>query len=254
MRLEGKVAVVTGSSSGLGRATAVLFAKEGAKVVVNADRNVAGGEETVRMIREAGGEAVFVHGSVSSAVDCKRMVRAAIDTFGRLDILVNNAGIEIRGGVLTLSEEDWDGMLDVDLKGIFMCSREAIPEMIKVGGGSVVNVASVLSFDVVPERAAYVAAKGGVIQLTKSIALDCARYNVRCNALVPGFFLTPMLEQSLTDSGDYEGTKKTLENKSVFGRSGRPEELAYAALFLASDESSFTTGSVLHCDGGWFVS
>ena len=115
------------------------------------------------------------------------------------------------------------------------------------------NVASVLSYDVVPERAAYVAAKGGVIQLTKSIALDCGKHNIRCNALVPGFFLTPMLEQSLKDSGDYEGTKRTLENKSVFGRAGRPDELARAALFLASDESSFTTGSVLHCDGGWFV-
>ena len=253
MRLEGKVAIITGSSSGLGRATAVLFAKEGAQVVVNADHNVAGGEETVRLVRAAGGEAVFVHGSVSKAADCKRMVKAAIDSFGKLNILVNNAGIEIRGGILTLSEEDWDGMLDVDLKGIFMCSREAIPEMIKAGGGSVVNVASVLSFAVVPERAAYVAAKGGVIQLTRSIALDCARYNIRCNALIPGFFLTPMLEQSLTDSGDYEGTKKTLENKSVWGRAGRPEELAYSALFLASDESSFTTGSVLRCDGGWDV-
>ena len=254
MRLEGKVAIITGSSSGLGRATAVLFAKEGAKVVVNANKNISGGEETVQLIREAGGEAVFVQASVAKSADCKRLVKTSIDSYGRLDVLVNNAGIEIRGGVLTLSEEEWDAMLDVDLKGIFLCSREAIPEIIKAGGGSVVNVASVLSYDVVPERAAYVAAKGGVIQLTRSIALDCAQYNVRCNALVPGFFLTPMLEQSLTDSGDYEGTKKTLENKSVFERGGRPEELAYSALFLASDESSFTTGSVLHCDGGWFVS
>jgi len=254
MRLEGKVAIVTGSSSGLGRATAILFAKEGAKVVVNADRNVAGAEETVRTIKEAGGEAFFVQASVASSDDCKRLVKAAIDTYGRLDVLVNNAGVEIRGGILSLSEEDWDKMLAVDLKGIFLCSREAIPEMIKVGGGSVVNVASVLSFDVVPERAAYVAAKGGAIQLTKSIALDCAQYNVRCNAVAPGFFHTPMLEQSMTDSGDYEGTHKELMNRSVFHRGGRPEELAYAALFLASDESSFTTGAVLHSDGGWFLS
>lgn len=253
MRLEGKVAIVTGSSTGLGRATAILFAKEGAKVVVNADRNVAGGEETVRTIKEAGGEAIFVQASVASSQDCKRLVKAAVDTYGHLDILVNNAGIEIRGGVLSLTEEDWDKMLAVDLKGIFLCSREAIPEMIKVGGGSVVNIASVLSFDVVPERAAYVAAKGGVIQLTRSIALDCAQYNIRCNTLSPGFFVTPMLEQSMIDSGDYEGTKKHLMSKSVFNRAGRPEELAYAALFLASDESSFTTGSVLQCDGGWFL-
>ena len=253
MRLEGKVAVVTGSSSGLGRATAVLFAKEGARVVVNADRNVAGGEETVRMIKEAGGEAIFVKASVAVSKDCKRLVQTAIDTYGRLDILVNNAGVEIRGGVLTLTEEEWDKMLAVDLKGIFLCSREAIPEMIKVGGGSVVNITSVLSFDVIPERAAYCAAKAGAIHLTKSIALDCAQYNVRCNALGPGAFHTPLLEQSMIDSGDYEGTKAVLTNKSVFGRMGRPEESAQAALFLASDESSFITGSVLQCDGGWFL-
>lgn len=253
MRLEGKVAIVTGSSSGLGRAIAVLFAKEGARVVVNADRNVAGGEETVGMIKKAGGEAIFVKASVAVSEDCKRLVRTAVDTYGRLDILVNNAGVEIRGGVLTLTEEEWDKMLAVDLKGIFLCSREAIPEMIKVGGGSVVNITSVLSFDVIPERAAYCAAKAGAIHLTKSIALDCAQYNVRCNALGPGAFHTPLLEQSMIDSGDYEGTKAVLTNKSVFGRMGKPEELAQAALFLASDESSFITGSVLQCDGGWFL-
>lgn len=253
MRLEGKVAIVTGSSSGLGRATAVLFAKEGARVVVNADRNVAGGEETVGMIKKAGGEAIFVKASVAVSKDCKRLVQTAVDTYGRLDILVNNAGVEIRGGVLTLTEEEWDKMLAVDLKGIFLCSREAIPEMIKVGGGSVVNITSVLSFDVIPERAAYCAAKAGAIHLTKSIALDCAQYSVRCNALGPGAFHTPLLEQSMIDSGDHEGTKAVLTNKSVFGRMGRPEELAQAALFLASDESSFITGSVLQCDGGWFL-
>lgn len=253
MRLEGKVAIVTGSSSGLGRAIAVLFAKEGARVVVNADRNVAGGEETVGMIKKAGGEAIFVKASVAVSEDCKRLVQTAVDTYGRLDILVNNAGVEIRGGVLTLTEEEWDKMLAVDLKGIFLCSREAIPEMIKVGGGSVVNITSVLSFDVIPERAAYCAAKAGAIHLTKSIALDCAQYNVRCNALGPGAFHTPLLEQSMIDSGDYEGTKAVLTNKSVFGRMGKPEELAQAALFLASDESSFITGSVLQCDGGWFL-
>jgi len=252
-RLDGRVAVVTGSSSGLGRDIAVLFAQEGAKVVVNADRNVAGGEETVRMIRGAGGAAVFVQGSVARSADCKRLVQAAVQTFGRLDILVNNAGVEIRGGVLTLTEEEWDTMLSVDLKGIFLCSKEAIPEMIKVGGGSVINITSVLSFDVIPERAAYCAAKAGAVHLSKSIALDCAKHNVRCNSLAPGAFHTPLLEQSMVDSGDYEGTKKILTNKSVFGRMGRGEELAQAALFLASDESTFVTGSTLHCDGGWFL-
>ena len=246
MRLKDRVAIVTGSSSGLGRAIAILFAQEGAKVVVNADRNVAGGEETVATIKEAGGEAIFVQASVASSQDCQRLVQAAVDAFGGVDILVNNAGVEIRGGVLALTEEEWDKMLDVDPK-------EAIPHMIEAGGGSIVNVGSVLSFDVIPERAAYCAAKAGAVHLSKSIALDYAKYGVRCNLLAPGAFHTPLLEQSMIDSGDYEGTKQVLTNKSVFGRMGEPEELAQAAVFLASDESSFVTGSVLNCDGGWFL-
>jgi NAD(P)-dependent dehydrogenase (short-subunit alcohol dehydrogenase family) len=144
-------------------------------------------------------------------------------------------------------------MLDVDLKGIYLCSKEAIPHMIEAGGGSIVNVGSVLSFDVIPERAAYCAAKAGAVHLSRSIALDYAEHGIRCNLLAPGAFLTPLLEQSMIDSGDYEGTKQVLTNKSVFGRMGEPEELAQAAVFLASDESSFVTGSVLNCDGGWFL-
>jgi len=253
MRLEGKVAIVTGSSTGLGRAIAILFAKEGASVVVNADQNVKGGEDTVAVIKENGGKAIFVQASVAKLADCERMVKAAVDAFGKVDILVNNAGIEIRGGVLALSEEDWDKMLAVDLKGIYCASKAAIPEMIKAGGGSLVNVSSVLGFDVIPERSAYCAAKAGAIHLSKSMALDYAKYNIRSNALIPGAFHTPLLNQSMIDSGDYEGTKAILTNKSVFGRMGRPEELAYAALFLACDESSFVTGAVLQCDGGWFL-
>jgi meso-butanediol dehydrogenase / (S,S)-butanediol dehydrogenase / diacetyl reductase len=253
MRLKDKVAIVTGSSTGLGKAIAILFAAEGAKVVVNADQNVAGGEGTVKAIQAAGGQAIFVQGSVAKSADSKRMVQEAMKAFGRVDILVNNAGVEIRGGVLSLTEEEWDTMLSVDLKGIFLCSREALPEMIKVGGGVVINVCSVLSFDVIPERAAYCAAKAGAVHLSKSIALDYAKNNIRCNALCPGAFHTPLLNKSMVDSGDYEGTKKVLSNKSVFGRMGKDEELAQAALFLASDESSFVTGSVLQCDGGWFL-
>jgi NAD(P)-dependent dehydrogenase (short-subunit alcohol dehydrogenase family) len=252
MRLEGKVAIVTGSASGLGRAIAVLFAQEGAKVV-GADINVVGGEETAALIEEAGGESIFIEGDVTQAAACKRMVEAAVKEYGGVDVLVNNAGVEIRGGVLTLKEEEWDQMLAVDLKAIYLCSREAIPEMLKAGGGSIVNIASVLSFDVIPERAAYCAAKAGAIHLSKSIALDYGPQGIRCNALAPGAFHTALLEQSMIDSGDYEGTKEVLKNKSVFGRMGRNEELAQAALFLASDASSFVTGSVLNCDGGWFL-
>lgn len=252
MRLEGKVAIVTGSASGLGRAISILFAQEGARVV-GADIDVDGGRETVAMIEEAGGTGMFVETDVTQAAACQRMVQAAVEAYGGVNVLVNNAGVEIRGGVLSLTEDEWDQMLAVDLKSIFLCSKAAIPEMLKVGGGSIVNLASVLSFDVIPERAAYCAAKAGAIHLSKSIALDYGPQGIRCNALAPGAFHTPLLEQSMIDSGDYEGTKAVLSGKSVFGRMGEHVELARAALFLASDDSSFVTGSVLNCDGGWFL-
>ena len=252
MRLKDKVAIVTGSASGLGRAISILFAQEGAKVV-GADINVNGGRETVATIEGAGGTGLFVETDVTQAAACKRMVEAAVEAYGGVDILVNNAGVEIRGGVLSLTEAEWDQMLAVDLKAIYLCSKEALPEMLKAGGGSIINVASVLSFDVIPERAAYCAAKAGAIHLSKSIALDYGPQGIRCNALAPGAFHTALLEQSMVDSGDYEGTKAVLSGKSVFGRMGEHEELARAALFLASDDSSFVTGSVLNCDGGWFL-
>jgi NAD(P)-dependent dehydrogenase (short-subunit alcohol dehydrogenase family) len=252
MRLKDKVAIVTGSASGLGRAISILFAQEGAKVV-GADINVDGGRETAAMIESAGGTGLFIEADVTQAAACQRMVEAALEAYGGVDVLVNNAGVEIRGGVLSLTEEEWDQMLAVDLKAIFLCSKAALPTMLEAGGGSIINVASVLSFDVIPERAAYCAAKAGAIHLSKSIALDYGPQGIRCNALAPGAFHTALLEQSMVDSGDYEGTKAVLSGKSVFGRMGEHEELARAALFLASDDSSFVTGSVLNCDGGWFL-
>lgn len=249
MSFAGQVAVVTGSTSGLGHATALRLAREGAAVVVNSDRP-DNGAATVAEIEAAGGTAVFVQGSVASRDDCEALAVAASE-LGPVSILVNNAGIERRGGVLDCTDEDWDDMLNVDLKGIFLVSRAVLPAMLEHGKGAIVNVASVLSYDVIPERAAYVAAKGGVIQLTKSMALDYGPQGIRCNAVVPGFFHTPMLEQSMIDSGDYEGTKAILTANSVFGRGGDPAELAAAVYFLVSDEASFITGAVLRVDGGW---
>ena len=249
MSLAGQVAVVTGSTSGLGHATALRLAREGAAVVVNSDQP-DNGAATVAEIEAAGGTAVFVQGSVASRDDCEALAVAASE-LGPVSILVNNAGIERRGGVLDCTDEDWDDMLNVDLKGIFLVSRAVLPAMLEHGKGAIVNVASVLSYDVIPERAAYVAAKGGVIQLTKSMALDYGPQGIRCNAVVPGFFHTPMLEQSMIDSGDYEGTKAILTANSVFGRGGDPAELAAAVYFLVSDEASFITGAVLRVDGGW---
>ena len=248
--LTGRVAIVTGSTSGLGRATALRLAQDGAKVVVNSHEPDQGAE-TGAEIEAQGGEALFIQGDVSSMSDCENLARKTLQAFGTISILVNNAGIERRGGVVNTVEQDWDDMINVDLKGIYLVSKAVLPAMIENKIGAVVNVASVLSFDVIPERAAYVAAKGGVLQLTKSMALDYGPDGIRCNAVVPGFFHTPMLEQSMLDSGDYEGVMADLKGKSVFGRGGDPAELAAAVKFLVSDEASFITGAVLRVDGGW---
>lgn len=248
MRLKDKVAVVTGAASGIGRAIALLFAKEGAEVVI-VDIDDKNGEATLRLIREQKGEAILIHADVSNAQDVERMTKATIQQFGKVTVLVNNAAYlkDFKPAVDT-TEEEWERSIGVTLKGVFLCSKYAIPEMMKAGGGSIINISSVGGLVGFASYAAYCSAKGGVIQLTKSLAIDYGRSNIRVNAICPGPIDTP----SSPETHD-EKLHQWQREMTVLGRTGQPEEVAYAALFLASDESSFVTGSDLIVDGGWTI-
>ena len=241
-RLDGKVAIITGAGSGMGRAAALLFAKEGAKVVV-ADWVAGDGEETVRMVKEAGGEAIFVQTDVSKAEDVKKMVKTAVDTYGKLDVLFNNAGIAELEMTPTpeIKEENWDKVIAINLKGVFLGMKYAIPEMLKSGGGSIINTASGAAVQPLPGIASYNASKGGVISLTRGTALEYARKNIRVNYINPGPTVSRLNPQWVTE---------IWEKHSASGRLANPEEIAQAALFLASDESSHVTASGVTVDGG----
>jgi NAD(P)-dependent dehydrogenase (short-subunit alcohol dehydrogenase family) len=248
--LAGKVAVITGGGSGLGRAIASLFSSEGARVaVIDVDRSL--GEEAVRAIRDLGGDALFAEAGVSKASDVERAMKTVVQRYGRLDILVNNAGITSKGSVVELSEETWDRVIGVNLKGVFLCSKYGIAEMVRTGQGAVVNIASVLGLVGNSSEAAYCASKGGVIALTRAMALDFARFNVRVNCVCPGSILTPMFERLMTDAPDREEALRRNAEKIPMGRVAKPEEVAKMVLYLASDDSSYVTGSVLTIDGGW---
>ena len=246
MRISDKVAIITGAASGIGRTTAILFAKEGGKVVV-ADKNEVGGNETVDLIRSDGGQAIFDYVNVTSATDIQGMVKTTINTYGKLNILVNNAGIAIRLPVVDLSEEDWDRNIDVNLKSIYLSSKYAIPRMIENGGGSIVNIASIYGIVGGRIRAAYAASKGGVVNLTRSMALDYALHKIRVNCVCPGFVNTPLLKNILKDKEEYHA----LADLHPMGRLGDMLEIALGVLYLASDESSFVTGIALPIDGGY---
>jgi NAD(P)-dependent dehydrogenase (short-subunit alcohol dehydrogenase family) len=246
MRLAGKVAVITGAASGLGRASAQLFAEHGASVVI-ADRDASGGEETVAQIRDTGGQAEFIETDVAIADDADAMVTKAVTCFGKLDVLFNNAGIAIRKPVADLSEDEWDRCIDTNLKGVFLGSKSAIPEMIRGGGGSIINTASIYGVVGGRTRAAYSASKGGIVNLTRSMALDYASQNIRVNCICPGFVETPLLKKILGTEEEFQA----LVDMHPMGRLGRPIETAYAAVYLASDEAAFTTGIALPVDGGY---
>ncbi len=246
MKLLGKVAIVTGSASGIGRAIAEKFAAEGAKVIL-ADINEDGGSQTVAAIRGAGGEATFIRTDVSVADDCKRMVDLAVEKYGGLDILSNNAAVVIpRRPLVDTTEDEWDRTMAVTLKGVFLGCKYALPAMIARGGGVVVNTASIAGIVATPTFAAYCAAKGGVVQLTKSIACDYGRNGIRANAICPGIVETPATAGLLADPQYREWQL----GQTLLKRIGTPDEIANAALFLASDDSSYMTGSLLVVDAG----
>ena len=248
MRLENKVALITGASSGIGRETSVLFASEGARVVA-VDINDAAGEETIQMIHDAGGEAIYVHADVVKAADCENMVSVAEDTYGALHVLFNNAGI-MDGrddDAINTSEEVWDLTMDINLKGVFLGCKYGIPALRRAGGGSIINTASLVALmgSGTPQLA-YTASKGGVLAMTRELAIVHARENIRINALCPGPLLTELLIKFL----DTEAKKQRRLVHIPMGRFGLAREMAYAALYLASDESSYVTGTEFKVDGG----
>ncbi len=247
MRLRDKVAVVTGAKSGIGFATALRFCAEGAKVIA-ADLRDA--RQEIDSIAVNGGHAVFVQTDVSSESAAYELIGQTVAKYGRIDVLVNNAGIELAKKVTDTTEEEWDRLMGVNLKGVFLCSKAAVIEMRQTGGGVIVNIASELGLVGGSEIAAYCASKGGVIQLTKAMAIDHAADNIRINCVCPGPINTPLLDRIIAGSAEPKKEKQITEKKTLMKRLGEPAEIANVILFLASDESSYMTGSSVVADGG----
>ena len=248
--LEGKVGLVTGGSSGIGRSSALTFIREGAKVVVS-DVDIKGGEETVQKMKAAGGEAIFVKADVSKSSDVEALIRETVKIYHRLDCALNNAGVE---GVLSTladyAEKDWNQVINTNLTGAWLCMKYEILQMLKQGGGSIVNTSSIYGLVGARNMPAYAASKHGVVGLTKSAALECAQVGIRVNAVCPSIIRTPMVERVVR--GDPQAEAR-LVSKHPMGRMGTPEEVAEAAVWLCSDAASFVTGHIMSVDGGRFA-
>lgn len=246
MRLKNKVTVVTGGGGGIGFAICEAMIKEGARVVVS-DLNGEIAEDRAAKLRDAGAEALAVQTDVADEASANSLIKKTVDEFGKIDVLINNAGARIIKGLTEHTLSDWEQMLAINLTGPFLCARAAIPQMLKQGKGNIINLGSIASFMGRPNRCAYVAAKSGVLGLTRAMAADLAGKNIRVNTIAPGMIASPF-NQSFAEAAD---TGTAWANENLIGRWGQPEDIAGAAVYLASDESSFVTGSEIKIEGGW---
>ncbi|AIQ23126.1 SDR family NAD(P)-dependent oxidoreductase [Paenibacillus sp. FSL H7-0737] len=249
MRLKDKIIIITGAGSGIGKSTAALFASEGATVIIT-DVQEDSGKAAVTEIEATGGNAMFIPCDVTDASSTTVMADQVFNTFGRIDVLFNNAGISGLGALHEVSEEVWERVMRVNVTGVFLTCKAVLPYMMKTKKGSIINMSSGIAEIGVAERASYSASKGAVLSLTKAMQVDYAPYGIRVNALLPGTIMTPFVEGYLKTSLDPEASVAAIKRRQLSGELGKPEDVARAALFLASDESGFVMGSPLYVDGG----
>jgi NAD(P)-dependent dehydrogenase (short-subunit alcohol dehydrogenase family) len=253
-RLGGRVALVTGAGTGIGRAVALLFGRQGAQVGVNVHTSIEGGQRVVSDIERGGGEALLLHADITRSRDVEAMVERLVRAFGRIDVLVNNSGVgtvRTPDRVTEIAEDEWDRVMDVNLKGAMLTSKYVIPHLQRNGGGAIINISSIRGLLGNPVLASYCASKGGMVLLTKQMALDYAGDNIRVNCICPGFTATEMFRTYLGKQPDPDRARRAFADMAPLGRIGDPEEIAASALFFATDESSFITGAALPVDGGY---